>query len=210
MLKSIAEKIIGLFDFNYDYLLGEMTILLSNTAIFMAFVTTPELRQKIIDFYHEGGAVRYIILLIIASAFILSIFHGFTRSEKTVAGKFIMLVVYCYMNIYAGMGLLLYYTEVNTAVSAFTLFLAFINFLNPLGILHYYIKERFVDKSISDEDVRLEELVLGLVILAGMFYILKYVRRAHWSVVYTYCISYTAYVHWITVIAFRKISTIMK
>lgn len=205
MLRSTAHNIINFFNFNYDYLLGEMTILLSNVTILLVFITTPELKAKIIDFYNEGGFVRYVILLIIACAFVLSVYHAFTRSEKTVAGKFIMLVVYCYVNIYAGMGLILYYTEVNTNVSVFTLILAFINFLMPLGILHYYIKERKVDKSISDEDIRLEELILGLVILSGLFYILKYHRRVHWTVLYTYCVSYTAYAHYIIIMLFRKI-----
>jgi len=195
---------------DYDYLLGEMTIVLSNIAIFLVFISTPDLRDRIVSFYHEGGFVRYLILLIIASAFVLSIFHAFTRSVKTVAGKFIMLVVFCYMNIYAAMGLILYYSEAASNVSAFTMVLAFINFFYPLGILNYFIRERKVDKSISDEDVRLEELALGLIILGGIFYIMKYQRRAHWAVVYTLCVSYTSYAHWIVVLASRKVISLFR
>lgn len=172
--------------------INELKIFLPNFSLLLLTITNKELYSKIINIFIEIEITQIVIFLIVLSIIALSIYHSFSKSKKGKLTKGSMLAWFTYMNIYATMAYINYYSDNNIPINPFSIILSIINIFLVLGIMQeYFTKEHGIIINVADDEANIYEVITSSLIIITLIIISQYYKNNHWAITYTYCVSYT-------------------
>ena len=121
---------------------------------------------------------------------VLSIYHVFTKAEKTRFEKMVMLVFAVLAN--AGIGIVsVWYVIQNSEVYNWQLVFPIWNIANGILLLAM-LRFKIIDEHcISDREAALVQVILGLVAVLIILILCNYVFKLYWAITFSICVVYT-------------------
>jgi hypothetical protein len=132
----------------------------------------------------------YILVLLFLAGMGLSLYHVFTRREKTILEKQLMMLFAVLTN--AGTGIISgWYVLKSNDANDWQLIFPIWNIINGVLLL-LMLRLKIIDEEcISDRDATLVQIILGLVAVLIIFALCNYVFKLYWAITFSICIVYT-------------------
>ncbi len=170
----------------------ETATFLMAVSFVLLYVADPELRQGVagtLEFTHipkqDGFIFMFSIILI--AGFFLSIYHVFSKRNKTQPEKMAMLVFALTMNGVAAVtsGIYLLKTE-SGLLRMFTLW----NVINGVALL--YQIGLVNEDSFYDDQFNIYQICVGLIAVGILFYMCHIIFNLYWAVTFSICVCYAS------------------
>jgi len=190
-------------------ILSETSVFLVSLTVLLAFIVNissiininfPEFIKNILtnkDSYrseHDVDPVDIIITLI--WGFFLSIYHPFSKRQKTDEEKSRMLVYVFIVSYFVGFIAFLYAIPgLSMGFKGIFIFtITFINLISALllGAASYKMGSAFF---ISDEDAKGSDIIIGSIVVILIFLYSNYILKNSWPITFSMCLVYSLNVH---------------
>lgn len=142
-------------------------------------------------------------ILFLAGVF-FSIYHAFSKRQKTIFEKALILFSVILINLVIGVSLLITLGRnipalMNITVVALILIFAFdrkrielIKGIPLFKIEKTEINQEFVERVISDKQTKRYEIIVGLIAVFIIFFISQYIFKNYWAVTFSICVFYAS------------------
>lgn len=188
--KNLFEKII--FP-DYD----EATFLnISITILCLVFLNN-ELRQGIINTFIKFNKKEIADLLFCIPYLLIiidSIYHAFTKKQKSKFEMLMMLFLTMYVNLFNTATIISLLIESDKPVLIIFPIINGIHIILFFSILKYggeEGKDWLLDMLVSEKDIELHESITGIIINLIIFCVCEYVLSYNWAITLTICVTYT-------------------
>jgi len=169
----------------------ELTLFLMVVIAVLLLVTNQQMRISILDFAGLAEifpGVILLLLIILAGGLPLSVYHVFSRRQKSSAEKMMMVgfavLITAMSGIFAGLYML------KSSAGLGLIFPAW-NLVNAIFIIVLRGLEVINEDSLVDKDASLMQVVIGLAILLVVFVLCQYVFDLYWAVTMSVCVAYS-------------------
>jgi hypothetical protein len=169
----------------------ELSLFLMAITFILLCVGNSQSRGWIRHFFSQVDDLRiYILVLLFLAGLGLSLYHVFTRREKTILEKRLMMLFAVLTN--AGAGIISgWYVLKNSDVNDWQLVFPIWNVING-ALLLLMLRFKIVDEEcISDRDATPVQIFLGLTAVLVIFALCNYVFKLYWAITFSICIVYT-------------------
>jgi peptidoglycan/LPS O-acetylase OafA/YrhL len=149
------------------------------------------MQQQIYNGLRRADDARvYFLAAIFLAGLVLSLYHVFTKREKTRLEKMVMMLFAVMAN--AGTGIVAgLYVIKNGEVKNWQLVFPIWNIVNG-ALLLLMLRLKVIDEScISERQAAPIQIVLGLAAVAVTFLVCTYVFKLYWAMTFSICIVYT-------------------
>jgi len=164
----------------------EITLYLIGVTFIMFLLTSFEFRAEAFDFFEDVGETVFFGAIIL-SGLIISIYSAFTKRILGMMEKNLILLTVIFLNffvaIHAG-------THVLKETQGWLIIFPLLNILNAIFWLFLLRFGVITEKSISDEQTKKEEIILGTILLVIIFLISHYVFNNYWAITFSICLIY--------------------
>jgi hypothetical protein len=184
---ELIEEKAGWFVPVYD----ELSLFLMAVTLILLYIVNITMRVQIHNWISEySNAWVYIIGAIFLCGLGLSVYHAFTKIEKTDVEKWGMLVFAVLANAVSGIVAGLYVLKTDNVRNWLIIFPIW-NIING-ALLLLMLRFRIIDEEcISDRDATLVQIILGLIAVLIIFIFCNYVFKLYWAITFSICIVYT-------------------
>lgn len=169
----------------------ELSLFLMAVTLILLYIVNITMRVQIHNWISEySNAWIYIIGAIFLCGLGLSVYHAFTKIEKTDVEKWGMLVFAVLANAVSGIVAGLYVLKTDNVRNWLIIFPIW-NIING-ALLLLMLRLKIIDEScISDRDATLVQIILGLIAVLIIFIFCNYVFKLYWAITFSICIVYT-------------------
>jgi hypothetical protein len=184
---ELIEEKAGWFIPAYD----ELSLFLMAVTLILLYIMNTSMRVQIHNWISEySNAWFYLIGAIFLCGLYLSIYHVFTKREKTDVEKWGMLIFAVLANAVSGIVAGLYVLKTDN-VRNWLLIFPIWNIINGVLLL-LMLRLKIIDEScISDRDAAKLQIIFGLVSVLIIFIFCNYVFDLYWAITFSICIVYT-------------------
>ena len=178
----------GLFTPNYN----ELSLAMMSLAFLLVFFSNEQLRSGLFKLLSERGetAGKILFLLLFTAGLVLSLYHVFTKREKNIFEKHIMLFFAVLTNGISGIYASVHVLSKSTDAPCILLLLPIWNIINCIILLMLFRAGAINASSISDENATLGEALFGFVITVGIFAVCQFVFKLYWAITFSICVIY--------------------
>lgn len=169
----------------------ELTLFLMVAVTVLLLVTNLQMRMSMLNFAGLAEifpGVILLLLIILAGGAPLSIYHVFSRRQKSSAEKGMMVgfavLITAMSGIFAGAYML------KSSAGLGLIFPAW-NLVNAIFIIVLRGLEVINEDCITDKDASLRQVAIGLAILLVVFVLCQYVFDLYWAVTMSVCVAYS-------------------
>jgi uncharacterized membrane protein YcjF (UPF0283 family) len=169
----------------------ELSLFLMAVTFILLCAVNSQPRNWIRHFFSQvHDWVVYIFVLLFLAGLGLSLYHVFTRREKTFFEKQLMMLFAVLTN--AGTGIISgWYILKSNDVRDWQLVFPIWNIING-ALLLLMLRLKIIDEEcISDRDANATEVVIGLIAVLIIFVFCNYVFKLYWAITFSICIVYT-------------------
>ena len=184
---EVYEEKAGWFIPTYD----ELSLFLMAITFILLCAENNQARSWIRHFFSQvHDWYVYILVLLFLAGMGLSIYHVFTRREKTIFEKQLMMLFAVLTN--AGTGIISgWYILKSNDVRDWQLVFPIWNIINGVLLL-LMLRLKIIDEEcISDRDATTAQIILGLIAVLVIFIFCNYVFKLYWAITFSICIIYT-------------------
>ena len=164
----------------------EITLYLISLTFILFFSTSFEFRAEALDFFEDKVSAIFWAAIIL-SGLIISIYSAFTKRILGETEKGLILFAVIFLNffvaVHAG-------THVLKETQGWLIIFPLLNILNAIFWLFLFRFGVITEKSISDEQTKKEEIILGTILLVMIFLISHYVFNHYWAITFSVCLVY--------------------
>jgi hypothetical protein len=184
---ELIEEKAGWFIPVYD----ELSLFLMATTLILLYIANTTMRKQIHNWIAgHNDVLVYIMGAIFLCGLGLSVYHAFTKREKSDAEKWGMLIFAVLANAFSGIVAGLYVLK-NDNVRNWLIIFPVWNVINGILLL-LMLRLKIIDEScISDRDVTKPQIIFGLVSVLIIFIFCNYVFDLYWAITFSICIIYT-------------------
>lgn len=178
----------GLFTPNYN----ELSLSMMSLAFLLVFFSNEQLRSGLFKLLSERGetAGKVLFLVLFSAGLVLSLYHVFTKREKNIAEKHIMLFFAVLTNGVSGIFASVHVLSKSAGAPCILLLLPIWNIINCIILLMLLRAGAINASSISDENAGLGEALFGFVITVGIFAVCQFVFELYWAITFSICVIY--------------------
>lgn len=178
----------GLFTPNYN----ELSLSMMSLAFLLVFFSNEQLRSGLFKLLSERGekAGKVLFLLLFSAGLVLSLYHVFTKREKTIVEKHIMLFFAVLTNGVSGIFASVHVLSKSANAPCVLLLLPIWNIINCIILLMLFRAGAINASSISDENATLGEALFGFIITVGIFAVCQFVFKLYWAITFSICVIY--------------------
>jgi hypothetical protein len=182
LIKEKARWFIPVYD--------ELSLFLTAVTLILLYVVNATMREQI----HNWVVVHnYVWVYIMGAIFLcglgLSVYHVFTKREKTDVEKWGMLIFVVLANAVTGIVAGLYVLKSDNIRNWLIIFPIW-NIVNG-AMLILMLRFKVIDEEcIADRDAAADEVIIGLVAMIIIFVFCNYVFKLHWAITFSICTIY--------------------
>jgi hypothetical protein len=183
---ELIEEKAGWFIPVYD----ELALFLTAATLILLYLVNTTMREQIHNWLAgHNYAWVYIVGAIFLSGLGLSVYHVFTKREKTDVEKWGMLIFAVLANAISGIVAGLYVLLSDNARNWLLVFPVW-NIINGVMLI-LMLRYRITDEQcIADRDATAGEVILGLIAVLVIFVFCDYVFKLHWAITFSICTIY--------------------
>jgi hypothetical protein len=182
---EIFEEKLGFLIPSYD----ELSLFLMAGVFIILYFTNNKLQDDITWYLTRLGTWRRgIYLVIFMLGMFLCLYHVFTKRQKTLAEKGIMLLFAVSIN--AATGFIAGFYMFKESPGWLFVFPAW-NVINSILLIVMQYVNLFDEDRISDRDATITQVILGSAAILMVFYVCNNIFKLHWAITYSICIIYT-------------------
>ncbi len=183
--KVIARFFTPYYDELTLYTMSYTLLLLITVGIISKWSSLNFSFSNIISFFEPFS---FILILILFSGLVLSIHHAFSKREKTLIEKKIMLFYSVIINGYTG--ILAGYFALENTKGPLIIF-PILNVINGFKLI-FSLRAQIIDeKNISDENVSFKQVLIGTLIVTIVFFLCYSIFETNWAITLSICIVYS-------------------
>jgi len=173
---------------NYD----ELTLFMMSAAFLLLFFTNGQFRSGLFKFLSKDGdrVVIIIFVILFTAGLILSLYHVFTKQEKSITEKFAMLFFAILTNAISGILASVHILSKSADAPCIFILLPIWNIINCVILLILFRLGTINVDNISDEDVRPFETLLGFIIILAIFAVCQFAFKLYWAITFSICVIY--------------------
>ncbi|MCJ7730205.1 MAG: hypothetical protein MUO27_10065 [Sedimentisphaerales bacterium] len=195
--KDAEEVLIELYKESFSFLIptyDELSLFLMSVTLIVLCLVNNQMRDLIKTLFVKGVEAETSPVLIPLVLFLgvlgLCFFHVFTRREKTVFEKRVMVGFAVLTNIVTGI-IAGVYTLTNSVVADWLIVFPIWNVINGLVLLFMVFLKVIDEECISDRDASITEVIIGLIAVLVIFIFCNFVFKLYWAITFSICIIYT-------------------
>jgi len=171
---------------------NELSLFMMSMAFLLVFFFNEQLRTGLIKLLggpgDRGGIIVCLIFFI--AGIVLSLYHVFTDRKKTYIEKNAMLFFAVITNAISGIFASAHILSKSTDAHSIFLLLPIWNIINCV-ILLISLRLRIInERSITDESARGFEILVGFIIIMGIFLACQFVFKLYWALTFSICVVY--------------------
>lgn len=191
--RDLPDDIVNLYGERPGWLIptyDELSLFLMAFTFILLCAVNSQLRNWIRHFFSQTHDwVAYICVLLFLAGLGLSLFHVFTRREKTIFEKQLMMLFAVLTN--AGIGIIAgWYVLKSNDVRDWQLIFPIWNIINGVLLL-LMLRFRIIDEEcISDRDADATEVVIGIAAVLVIFIFCNFIFKLYWAITFSICIIY--------------------
>jgi len=173
---------------NYD----ELTLFMMSAAFLLLFFTNGQFRSGLFKFLSKDGdrVVIIIFVILFTAGLILSLYHVFTKQEKSITEKFAMLFFAILTNAISGILASVHILSKSADAPCIFILLPIWNIINCVILLILFRIGTVNVDNISDEDVRPFETLLGFIVILAIFAVCQFAFKLYWAITFSICVIY--------------------
>jgi hypothetical protein len=189
-----SDDVVNLYGVRPGWLIptyDELSLFLMAITLILLCAVNNQARSLIRRFFSQvDDWYVYILVLLFLAGLGLSLYHVFTRREKTIFEKQLMMFFAVLTN--AGTGILSgWYVLKSNDVHNWQLVFPIWNIINGVLLL-LMLRLKIIDEEcISDRDATVAQIILGLAAVLVIFVFCNYVFKLYWAITFSICIIYT-------------------
>lgn len=171
---------------------NELSLSMMSLSFLLIFFSTESLRSKLFNFLSAPGdrGSKVLLFLFFTAGLVLSLYHVFTKREKTFAEKQAMLFFAVLANAFSGIYASAYILDRSTNTACIFVLLPIWNIINCVILLLSYRFGAINERNISDENAMSFEVLLGFIIIFGIFVVCRFVFKLYWAITFSISVIY--------------------
>ncbi|MDD5326315.1 MAG: hypothetical protein PHY02_00695 [Phycisphaerae bacterium] len=168
----------------------ELSLFLMAATFILLSITNDTMREQIGNWLTSSRDIRiHLLFVVFLGGIALSLYHAFTKSEKSSAEKIVMMLFAVIAN--AGTGMVSgWYVIKNGDVHNLQLIFPIWNIINGVLLLIMLRFGIINEECISDRDTTFFQVLLGLTAVIIIFLICHFVLELYWAITFSICIVY--------------------
>jgi hypothetical protein len=168
----------------------ELSLFLMAATFILLIISNDTMQKQIGSWLTSSRDIRiHLLLVAFLGGTALSLYHAFTKSEKSSAEKIVMMLFAVIAN--AGTGMVSgWYVIKNGDVHNLQLIFPIWNIINGVLLLIMLRFGIINEKCISDRDATGLQIILGLTAVIIIFLICHFVLELYWAITFSICIVY--------------------
>jgi hypothetical protein len=168
----------------------ELALFLMAATLILLYIVNSSMREQVYKWIASRNEGVYLLMFFFLIGMGLSIYHIFTKRDKSDAEKWIMIIFAVLANavtaIIAGF-YVLKHSDVRNWLIVFPMW----NMVNGVLLL-VMLRFRIIDEEcVSDRNATAGEVIIGLTAVLIIFIFCNYVFKLHWAITFSICIVYT-------------------
>lgn len=156
------------------------------------------------SFYHI--VLSILIVLVVSTIIALPVFHAFSKRNKHVFEKKIMLYVVVLINYLVAWNV---YDHFKGLLSGCELAFPLINAVQASLVILGLWFGFFTYEKVRDEDSESAEIIISSIMVILLFIIFHFILHQYWAVTFSVCIFYATIVNKIIIMAYRAIKKVI-
>ena len=166
---------------------SQITLFLVSIIFILFYLFNFEFREDFFDFFIKRGSFVVIFIFV---AIILSIFNTFKNRVISQVEKYLILLGIIFTNLFIAIFAGLYVLE---ETQGWLVIFPSLNMINAFVLLFLCRMGLMNAKSISDEQTKKEEIILGTFFVILIFLVSQYVFNHYWAITFSICLVYATY-----------------